>query len=466
VVESAIAAPVSVAPGVFAAGHLGELTQIIDTALVDAVVEETGAVQKRLRLLPSRVVVFFVLGLALFPDCGYRLVWDKLNASLGVVTAVGASALCRARRRVGAAPLRALFEAVAGVVAAPGVPGVCWRGLRLVAWDATLMRVPDSPVVRRVYRQRGGVKLVWGYPLLRLSVLVECGTKALIGAAFGPDTLGENGYARRLLRCLRPGMLLLADAYYDDRVLLAQVNETGAAWLVRSTATRTPLIGKVLPDGSYLSRLAGRRRRDQPLDVRVIEVWLTVRYADETVRRQRWRLLTSLTDYHRFPAADLVTVYHDRWEAETCFRGIKSSILDGRVLRSHWPEGIEQEVWALLAVYQAVVRISVDAVTDTALPVIDPDRVSLTVAWQTARDQVVLGQGITGPAPGRRSAIQTAVRAALLPPRRLRTKARTKKIASSQYKTAGTGSPKTSLNYTIKTEITIFEDGLTARSKP
>lgn len=470
-VECAIGGRVSVAAGVFAAGHVGELTQVIDTALVDAVVEETGAVQKRLRLLPSRVVVFFVLGLALFPECGYRLVWDKLTAGLGGLVAPSASALCRARRRVGPRPLRALFEAVAGPVAAPAVAGVCWRGLRLVAWDATLMRVADSPVVRRVYRRRGGVKLVWGYPLLRLSVLVECGTRAVLDAAFGPDTVGEGSYARQLLACLRPGMLLLADSYYDDRRLLAQVGGTGAAWLVRSTASRTPLVGKVLRDGSYLSRLPGRRRGDQPLDVRVLEVWLTIRYADDRVRRQQWRLLTSLTDHHRFPAGELIKLYHDRWEAEICFRGIKSSILDGRVLRSGWPEGIEQEVWALLAVYQAIVRLSVDAVTDTtvteiAAPAIDPDRISLTVAWQTARNQVVLAQGITGPTPGRPNAIQSAVRSSLLPPRRLRAKARTKKIASSQYKAAGTAYPRTSLKYTIETEITIFEDGLTARSKP
>lgn len=482
-VESAIPGRVLVGPRVFAPGHLGELTQVIDTALVDAVAEETGTVQKRVRLLPTRVVVFFVLGLVLFADCGYRLVWDKLTAGLagldgpggpggpGGLGAPNVSSLCRARRRVGPAPLRALFEAVAGPVAAPGVAGVCWRGLRLVAWDATLMRVADSPVVRRVYRRRGGVKLVWGYPLLRLSVLIECGTKALIGAAFGPDTVGEGGYARRLLSCLRPGMLLLADSYYDDRGLLAQVGGTGAAWLVRSTASRTPLIGTVLSDGSYLSRLSGRRRGDQPLQVRVIEVWLTVRYADDRVRRQQWRLLTSLTDHRRYPAGDLISLYHDRWEAETCFRAIKSSILDGRVLRSGWPEGIEQEVWALLAVYQAVVRLAVDAVTDTtaadpATPGTDPDRISLTVAWHTARNQVVLARNITGPPPGQRNAIETAVRTSLLPPRRQRTKARTKKIASSQYKATGTAYPKTSLKYTLETEITIFEDGLTARSKP
>jgi hypothetical protein len=468
-VESAIAGRVSVAPGVFAPGHVGELTQVLDFELVDAVAAETGTVQRRVRLLPTRVVVYFVLALVLFEDCGYRLVWEKLTASLGALVRPSASALCRARRRVGAKPLQALFEAVAGPVAAPGVAGVWWRGLRLVAWDATYLRAPDVAAVRRVLRRRGGAKLVWGYPLVRLSVLIECGTKAVIGAAFGSDTVGENGYARRLLPCLRPDMLLLADAYYDDRSLLAQVNATGAAWLVRSTATRTPLVAAKLGDGSYLSRLSGRRRGQQ-LDVRVIEAWLTIRYTDDSLRRVQWRLLTSLTDHRRYPAGELVTLYHDRWEAETCFRSIKCTILDGRVLRSGFPADIDQEIWALLTVYQTLVRLSVEAVTDTAATTAtrtDPDRVSLTVAWQTARDQVVLAQGIQPSASHPcQTAIGTAVRAHLLPPRRQRGKARTKKIATSQYKTAGTSWPKTSLSYTIDTHITIFEEGLTARSNP
>lgn len=55
--KSVIRRTIEVAEGLLAPGQLGELTQIIDFALVDAVLEETGAVEKRLRLLPSRVVV-------------------------------------------------------------------------------------------------------------------------------------------------------------------------------------------------------------------------------------------------------------------------------------------------------------------------------------------------------------------------------------------------------------------------
>ena len=109
--ESVITRTIRAAPGVFAPGHLGELTQVIDFALVDAVLEETRARERRVRLLPSRVVVYFVLALALFERCSYRAVWGKLTAGLEglAVAQPGASSLTRARRRVGAAPLRRLF---------------------------------------------------------------------------------------------------------------------------------------------------------------------------------------------------------------------------------------------------------------------------------------------------------------------------------------------------------------------
>ena len=80
--KSAIVRTIEAAGGVYAPGHLGELTQIVDFALVDAVLEETGTRERRLRLLPSRVVVYFVLALGLFEHDSYRTVWGRLVAGL------------------------------------------------------------------------------------------------------------------------------------------------------------------------------------------------------------------------------------------------------------------------------------------------------------------------------------------------------------------------------------------------
>jgi hypothetical protein len=74
---------VTVAAGVFAPGHLGELTRYLPFELVDDVLEMTGAVQKRMRALPSRVGMYFVLAMTLFPGIGYLKVWDKMTAPVG-----------------------------------------------------------------------------------------------------------------------------------------------------------------------------------------------------------------------------------------------------------------------------------------------------------------------------------------------------------------------------------------------
>jgi len=63
---------VTVAAGVYAPGHLGGLTQYLPFELVDDVLEQTRTVQRRLRVLPSRAGVYFLLALAMFPRLGYR----------------------------------------------------------------------------------------------------------------------------------------------------------------------------------------------------------------------------------------------------------------------------------------------------------------------------------------------------------------------------------------------------------
>jgi hypothetical protein len=466
--QCVITREIAVAEGVFAPGHLGELTQILDFDLVDAVAAETGTVQRRVRLLPTRVVIYFVLALALFEHSSYRRVWAKLTAGLAVLKLVAptSGALARARRRVGPAPFRALFEAVCGVVARPGMPGAFWRGLRIVAFDATTVHVPEalrSNGFAKRTGERAGVKVTFGYPLLRLSVLVECGTRAVLAAVFGPESEGEkggeNGHAERLLHAVRAGMLVLADAGYDSWTLLRDIAATKAEFLCRSTARRTPLVLRELSDGSYLSVIGYGR-----LKVRIIEAWVTVTWADGTVTRQQWRLVTSLLDHHRHPAADLINLYHRRWQAETTYLSIKSTILDGRVLRSHRPADIDQEIWALLTVYQTTIRIAVDAI-DTQDGT-RPDRISFTVALQTAADQVTAAEGIiTPPHDTPVGIIGRAVLNDLLPPPRPRSKARTRKNPTSKY-AANTGAfPQTSLTYTLTTTVTIMEEGLTPRTR-
>jgi hypothetical protein len=443
--KSVISREVVVAAGAFAPGHLGELTQIVPFEMVDEALARTGRTQERVRDLPSRVVVYLLLAGCLFPGMGWRRVWQRLTAGLeGLgVAAPTAGALAQARRRVGAEPLRWLFDLLRGPAAGIGTVGVWWRGLLVCAIDGTLMAVPDSPANQAEFTKHrcnnGGA----GYPALRLLVLVSCGTRTVLDAVFGPTTEGETAYAPRLVRSLRKGMIVLLDRNFAAQTLVAAITQAGAQVLVRVKQGRQlPVLGRCA-DGSYLSRLGA-------VPVRVIDCEITI----STSRGRRtghYRLVTTLTDHHTHPAAELIRLYHERWEIETAYLEIKSTLLGGRVLRARTPAGIAQEVFALLVAYQ-VLRLAMADATGTH-PGIDPDRASFCIALHTARDLLIQAAGVIADTVidlvgtiGRR------VLADLMPDRRIRTRPRVVKRAISKYNARGT-IDRTSYKATISIDI-------------
>src|ERR1035437_4001013 len=61
---------------------IGVLTSMFPPALVDEVLETTGRVEQRHRLLPARVVVYFTLAMCLWADEGYEEVARLLVGGL------------------------------------------------------------------------------------------------------------------------------------------------------------------------------------------------------------------------------------------------------------------------------------------------------------------------------------------------------------------------------------------------
>lgn len=120
---------VQVASGAYAPGHLGELTPFLP--FVDDVLERTDRVQRRLRALPSRVGVYYVLALALFPALSYTVLWRQLTASLRLVEAT----------------------ARLGDRTAPG-PGACTHAPRFLQTSEVCVSRSRTPLLRLVGRYR------------------------------------------------------------------------------------------------------------------------------------------------------------------------------------------------------------------------------------------------------------------------------------------------------------------------
>ena len=415
---------VTVAGDRFAPGHLGELTRIVPFEMVDAVLEETDTVQQRIRDLPSRVVVYLLLAAALFAEGGYRQAWARLVAGLdGLPVATPSPAgLATARRRIGPAPLRALFDLLRGPAAGPAMKGVWWRGRLVTAIDGTTLCCPDTPANMGLYCKGGGHHGGTGYPMVRLLALVACGTRTVIDAVFGSTSRGETGYAADLTSAMGAKMIVLGDRNFAAAELIGKIAARGADLLIRVKSGRRLPVHARRPDGSWISQIGS-------VEVRVIRAEITITTPAGT-RVEAYQLVTTVLD--DCPAGELIRLYHQRWEIETAYCELKQTILGGRVLRARTPAGLEQEIYALLVAYQAL-RI---AIADAALtvPGVDPDRGNFTIALHAARDQLTKAAGVIAETTvDLVGAIGRQVLDNLLPDRRCRTTPRVVKRAISNY---------------------------------
>jgi len=443
-----------VAAGVFAPGHLGELTRVVPFELVDEVLAEAGGRERRLRLLPSRVGVYFLLAMCLFPHPGYGGVWGKLTAALGGLGLASPTrkALRDLRRRVGTAAVKALFGLLAGPLGQPRTPGIMFGRYRTVAFDGCKsLKVPGTGPDRAWLGKLKASLGETGYPVIQLMTLVETGTRAMLGAVFGSTATGELDWARKLLHLLDESMLVLMDRGFDGGDFLAEVAATRAQFLVRLTATRRPPVLRHLPDGSFLSLIGG-------VKVRIIAASVAVTCHDGTTYGGVYRVATTLLDHRAYPAAALLGLYHERWEHEVAYLALRHTLLHGRVLRSGDPAGLEQEMWALLALYQAL-RIAITDAVQT-VPGTDPDRASYQIAVDVAQNMVTTAAGVTGPGDDLAGDIGRAVLANLHGPRRPRVCARRVKSPLSRWNKHPPGKPRTSK------KITAISVGIRRDHKP
>jgi hypothetical protein len=432
---------------------------VVPPEVADEAVGDGLAWEMRLRSLPARVGVYFVLGLCLFTDKPYGKVIGQVTAGLGKkLAAVGwrvpsSGGLTGVRRRLGEKPLESVFRRLCSPLSPGTAPWSHICGLLAVAWDGTTIGVADTAANAEVFGRPGaggnkktrknkknekdekdekgaqegaaeGEGAVPG-PQARLVTLIACGTRGMIDAAMGPcrgKGTGERALAAELLSSLRKGMLLLADRNFYSWDLWNAAAGTGAHLLWRVQEGVLLPVAAELEDGSYLARIqdpaqvrrrtarnGARRRRGskQPpgnepvrsVTVRVIQYVLTVTEEEEgpggkrrtVTRAEPYRLITTLTDWRRYPAAELAAAYAWRWAIETGYRECKTYLRgSGRLLRAQTPALARQELWALLAVYQAVRTLIVGAAASAGL---DPDRISFTNALDAVRGTMASPRG-------------------------------------------------------------------------
>jgi hypothetical protein len=391
---------------------IGVLTRIVPRELVDEVILESGRREQRLRKLPARVVVYFVMAMTLFHGESYEEVMRKLVQGLRWLgswraewTIPTPGALTQARRRLGAEVMRDLFERVAVPCALHSTKGAWLGRWRLMALDGFDVEAFDSPANGDRFGFSGKKKNEKGvFPKALVVGLAECGTHAIVAAELGAQRETEVTLATRLLATDAVGddMLIIADKGMYSHENLKRIKDGGADALFRAKMNSDLPLLEWLPDGSYLSFSADPRRKmaayerlrkgtikisDLPgFYVRVFDYQILGRGDEDEL----FTLVTTILDPEQAPAAELAAAYHERWEIELVIDEVKTHQKGpGALLRSKTPELAEQELWGFLLSHYAVRKLMVEAADQAD---IDPDRLSFMRSLRVVRRQ------ITGPA--------------------------------------------------------------------
>jgi hypothetical protein len=298
--------------------------------------------------------------------------------------------------------MKQLFERTAVPLAGLGTKGAWLGSRRLMAVDATVLEVQETEENVEAFKFQKNTPRS-AYPQVHLLALGECGSHAIVAAAFADSRTGERTLLPQLFDSFDPDMLVMADRGFYSYDLWQQAAETGAAllWRVTSSVSLPTLVE--LSDGSYLSvlfrkDLAPRLRAAviksvkareavhpvQATVVRVIEYDIPDRIGNG--KHEIVKLITTILDPTEAFAVELAAAYHERWEIEAIFDEIKTHQRGpARILRSKTPDLVEQEIWSLLLAHYAIRALMCRAADEADA---DPDRLSFLRSLRVIRRHV------------------------------------------------------------------------------
>ena len=408
----------------------------LDPAWIEEALAATGTATIRRRRLPAEQVVWLVIGMCVFRDLPLQELVATLDLALpgsrGV--RVAPSSVVQARERLGDEPIQWLFEKTATTWAHASARRHQWRGLALYGADGTTVRVPDSPENRQHF---GGQDTRWdstsGYPLVRMVTLMALRSHLLAGVRFGPYGTDERVYAADLWARVPDDSLVVLDRNYLSAKILFGIVRGGANrhWLTRATSRSVWTRVKRLAVGDELVEMTVSReaRRQDPS---LPQTWpmRAIRYRRRGFAPQT--LLTSLVDAKRYPAAEIVALYHERWEIELGYNEVKRVMLDREeTTRSKSPRGVAQELWGLAISYN-LVRFEAEQVAAEAG--VAPTRISFTAALTYIETALrTWGLDNAGRLPERLLKLRADLAHFILPERRDRSYPRAVKIKMSNY---------------------------------
>jgi hypothetical protein len=362
--------------------RLAGLESIISPEQIRQALRLAGRVNGRACKLTHEVMLWVLLAMGVLTHLPIRQVFKHARRFHMGEKTPGRSSLCEARQRLGVEPVQQLHALVVRPLATPETAGAFYKGLRLMGIDGTILDVPESDANTAAFERATGSRGDGAFPQVRKVSLVELGTHVEMALAIGGWQDSEQRLVRQLWDRIPSEALLIEDRGFFSYEDWKNVDSRGVKLLVRVKSNLILKPFEKLADGSYLAKIypsSYARTKDRDgIVVRVIEY--TLDDPQRTGHNEVHRLVTNLFDVEQYPALELITGYHERWEAELVFDEQKTHQDPRRAekpahLRSKTPDGVRQELYAVSLAHFVVRALMFEA----ARPVnLDVDRVSFT----------------------------------------------------------------------------------------
>lgn len=300
---------------------------------------------------PAQVMLALMLG-AGRNIRSYRSVleemFDRLGQGLGWMRVPSASGFAQARRRLPSKDCIAAFQTVLSQCASRAPAStLAFAHHRLLAVDGTKVLLPVAKELCAHFGCPGGGNGTSLAPQASLTILWEIGANRPLDWRMEPNRRSERAALLEMLGNVTRDDVLLIDRGLISRALVMHLLEKQAHLLARATVGHgglSEVAHFVATGGNDLTvPLEGRetQRIDSDQRPRIRLLRLTLPDGQPAV------FVTTLLDPERYPAKELLALYTARWRIETAIRELK--LLQGlEHLRATYPDGIQQEVCALM----------------------------------------------------------------------------------------------------------------------
>ena len=331
------------------------LSDILSPELIEQCLQETGNCSIRKRRLPNELMIWTVIGMALFRGLPMNQIVQQMDIMLpGNKPFVAPSAVVQARQRLGSEAVKMVFERTQKLWDEK-TPHPDWHGLKLLSVDGVVFRTPDSPENDEVFGRSANADRKSLYPQVRMLCHMELTSHLILNAVFDSYSKGEQTLAPQLIKKTPDCSLTILDRGFYSFPLLYDWLNSGEErhWILRVRKDMRYNVIKRLGKQDQLVEifLSPQMRKLRP----DLPDTMTVRRITRKVKNKDVYILTSLLDSDKYCASDIVELYTYRWEIELGYREMKQYLLRKEItLRSKKPDMIKQELWGTLLAYNLI----------------------------------------------------------------------------------------------------------------